>query len=206
MVKEMTQAGSKQVDLNSLKSVKSAKALLEEIYGNISDVQLPVDVREVLGRLSKVKFSDVLSFDDWDNSGYIKVNRSGENKEVESIAVWVNPTEAPVRQRFTIAHELGHLIFDILPNIEDSNIDECFEDKLHRNDEMNYKETRANKFAAQLLMPADLVKSEVSKLVKQLKDEGKKASLDDIVSKLAVIFDVSSQSMEIRLKTLGYIS
>jgi len=41
-------------------------------------------------------------------------------------------TDPPVRQRFTLAHELGHLVYDVYPNIDDSNYDEVITDGIVR--------------------------------------------------------------------------
>lgn len=192
------------IEMQQLENISSASELLELTYNKpLDDIELPINPEEIISRISKLEFNKEFSFDDWDNSGYIKVNRKNEN--LEKITIWVNPSEAPVRQRFTASHELGHLIHDVIPSLGDSKSNECFEDKLHRNGNRNFRETRANKFSAQLLMPAKLVKKEVSKLVTQLKSEKKKVTVDEVITKLSSIFHVSEDAMTYRLKTLGYI-
>jgi len=194
-----------KIQLNELRDVRSAQHLLKLVYGDdIEQISLPIKPEDIIKKISGVTYENEYSFDDWDNSGFIRVHRK-ENNDIKNISIWVNPAEASVRQRFTLAHEIGHLIHDILPNIDNENIDECFEDKLHRNGESNFKETRANKFSAQLLMPAPLVKREISNLVKQLKREKKKVTVSEVISKLSAVFNVSEDATRIRLKTLKYI-
>ena len=60
------------------------------------------------------------------------------------------------RQRFTLAHELGHLLLDI-PSL----IGESFSDILKSND---VEERRVNEVAAELLIPREIVKATVSDL------------------------------------------
>mgnify|MGYP000993290245 CR=1 FL=1 len=62
--------------------------------------------------------------------------------------IYINNNDTPERQRFTIAHEIGHIL---LHHIED---DEYFVD--YRNKERyDSKEFEADNFAANLLMPKD---------------------------------------------------
>ncbi len=85
------------------------------------------------------------------NVPVLKANNPGWSGAVQSdeqngwCAIWVDPSDAETRRRFTIAHELGHLL-------------------LHREQQMfrdssfastNHLEYQANDFAAELLMPKD---------------------------------------------------
>ncbi|GAB3832781.1 ImmA/IrrE family metallo-endopeptidase [Pontibacter rugosus] len=104
-----------------------------------------------------------------------------------------NPNESGVRQRFTIAHELGH--FEL-----HRTHSELFVDKqpLFRNQDSSTgefkKEKEANAFAAAILMPKHLVEREVKKL----------GFINEAsVKKLADIFYVSQQAMTIRLTKLN---
>lgn len=107
----------------------------------------------------------------------------------------VNGWHAEVRQRFTIAHELGHLQL---------HQDALFVDGLLHRDTMssravNTHEIEANAFAAELLMPRHL-------LLAELHDRMPKSGVADpsrLTKQLAVTFDVSEQAMEIRLANLG---
>ena len=118
--------------------------------------------------------------------------RRGEDK-----AIGINSSHSPVRQRFTIAHELGHLrlhpgrelILDhVLLNLRDK-VSSLGTDK---------EEREANAFAAELLMPASEVTAEVRRLV----DRGQTPNAR-FIADLAIYFDVSDQAMEYRLVHLG---
>lgn len=97
-----------------------------------------------------------------------------------------NFTDAPVRQRFTIAHEIGHHVHGDLDAPRDTS--EQFSAKAR-----DPKEVAANRFAAALLMPAALVKHMV--LEQRVTD----------LSRLAKAFGVSTAAMEFRLKAIGLL-
>lgn len=107
------------------------------------------------------------------------------SEKVNGPLITYNPTEHTVRQRFTIAHELGHHALEHGPRDRDTpeNFTMFFSDP---------KEVAANRFAAQLLMPSDYVHAAVQ--VRGITDLGKLASL----------FNVSKVAMRYRLKDLGY--
>lgn len=98
----------------------------------------------------------------------------------ESKTVWVNVDDPPVRQRFTIAHEIGHIKL----HAGDSVID-------YRGNLTGYvdgKEAEANRFAADLLMPPiDFVKAWFR--------------LDCEASRVANHFGVSKEAATIRAKS-----
>jgi Zn-dependent peptidase ImmA (M78 family) len=104
-----------------------------------------------------------------------------------------------VRQRFTIAHELGHYVL----HSSDSTlfIDEhyfaAFRDR-RSGDGTDAREREANSFAACLLMPAHLLKHAIENRRLDLGDE-------DGLGELARLFQVSSQAMMFRLANLGLL-
>lgn len=82
-------------------------------------------------------------------------------REKDGFTINISAWDPPTRQRFTLAHELGHLVYhqDLIGN----GIDD---DKAYRStDRGRYfntrigprQETEANKFAANLLMPWGLI-------------------------------------------------
>ena len=113
---------------------------------------------------------------------------SGNLKKTKKTGEWVmtvNSLHHPNRQRFTIAHELGHFIND------SANHDEFSDTVFFRNGDSNPMEAAANRFAAELLLPEhsfrDFVKNHSSK-----------------VEDIAEHFEVSSLAVRIRAKQLGY--
>lgn len=99
--------------------------------------------------------------------------------------VGVNSNHHPNRQRFTIAHEIGHYVLghEIIKDkdlIDDTNTDSS-----------STNEQEANFFASALLMPASLIKENV------------KENID--IPKIASLFKVSEQAITIRILGLGLI-
>lgn len=116
--------------------------------------------------------------------------------------IGVNSLHAPTRQRFTIAHEIGHLL---LHDDEEVHIDE--KRTLGRRDELSSqaidpREIEANQFAAELLMPEALIKKSVNDLM----EANPGISVEDAIESLARDFDVSQLAMTHRLTSLKIIS
>lgn len=108
-----------------------------------------------------------------------------------------NPSESLVRQRFTIAHELGHyeLHKDGNELFVDKNFKVLFRDHNSSSGEF-IKEQEANAFAASLLMPESFVRKEIQKNIFDLTEEGS-------MKKLAKTFNVSVPAMTFRISNLG---
>lgn len=118
--------------------------------------------------------------------------------------VTINQSHYPNRQRFTAAHELGHILLEHNTSL---NISEGSSKPgsviLYRNDNSSlgsdWKEVEANHFAASLLMPRFLVDQEIVKL------RSGAYLTESNVTALATAFGVSEISMSIRLGKLGYL-
>jgi Zn-dependent peptidase ImmA (M78 family) len=115
-------------------------------------------------------------------------------------AIGYNSGHAPVRQRFTIAHEIGHYVV----HVKNSPESRLFVDRYvaFRDDESSagsdQEEVEANAFGAALLMPARLVREEIKKHNLDLDDE------EDLTA-LAKRFSVSTSAMSYRLVNLGLL-
>lgn len=109
-----------------------------------------------------------------------------------------NSKDIPVRQRFTIAHEIGHFLLHATSN-------SLFIDKvgkvMYRNTQSStgelLQEREANAFAAAMLMPRKLVQEVASNLSNE--------ELENIVHSLSVKFKVSEYAMGIRLSNMGML-
>lgn len=97
-------------------------------------------------------------------------------------ACFVDKNEPSVRQRFTAAHELGHFV------LHRHEIGEQHQDNylLRAEGLTNAQEAAANRFAADLLMPRNLIAGAM---------EGGVTTVAD----LATLFKVSQVAMSIRL-------
>lgn len=117
------------------------------------------------------------------------------------IIIGVNALHAKTRQRFTIAHELGHLE---LHHREELYVDRRF--PVLRRDERSTQaidpaEIEANTFAADLLMPSGLLTLDVQETLTPIDFED-----DGVVRSLADRYKVSVQAMLFRLTNLGLIT
>ena len=114
--------------------------------------------------------------------------------------IGVNSTESYVRQRFTIAHELGHIY---LHRQDPLRYDPSVEFVYYRDGKSaagtDQKEIEANAFAAELLMPEEAVKKEIKSM------NGIDLHDSDAVERLANKFGVSQAAITVRLgKLYGY--
>ncbi|AHL74614.1 hypothetical protein CH92_05690 [Stutzerimonas stutzeri] len=96
----------------------------------------------------------------------------------------VNSLHHPNRQRFTIAHELGHYFKH--RKTQENFVDQNF----FRNSNSNRMEAEANRFASELLMP----ETEFRERVK---------SLNGSIEAVAQEFKVSTLAVRVRAKSLG---
>jgi Zn-dependent peptidase ImmA (M78 family) len=112
----------------------------------------------------------------------------------------VNAQHHPHRQRFTIAHEIGHHRLHDSDAYLDGNSTLRFRDGTSATG-TDREEREANAFAASLLMPAPWVQDRFIRLV------GRRRAIDegDAIAQLAQRFDVSEQAMRFRLVNLGLI-
>lgn len=119
-------------------------------------------------------------------------------REGDVRVIGVNATHSHTRQRFTVAHELGHLILHRGRQlIVDKQVRINFRDEVSSL-ATDREEIQANGFAAALLMPQVWVEDAALELTRS-----KKMTDDALVKRLAGIFDVSEQAMEYRLINLG---
>lgn len=112
--------------------------------------------------------------------------------------IGINRKQSVYRRRFTIAHELGHLLLH--------------EDKLLHVDErfpigfrtgisgfaIDSKEIEANQFAAELLMPESFLLKDIGQVQEDL-------DIEEVIERLSQIYDVSREAMAIRLSALNLI-
>jgi Zn-dependent peptidase ImmA (M78 family) len=118
-------------------------------------------------------------------------------KEKGRTVIGVNSAHPKTRQRFTIAHELGHLR---LRHKGELFVDQTVMKRDARASQaIDPQEIEANKFAAELLMPEKLV----VETMQRLQDQRNALSPGELIAKLAEEFQVSSQAMEYRLTNLG---
>lgn len=148
----------------------------------------PVPVEKVARHLdAEVRFSVL----DDEISGMIYI------KNLKPI-IGINLLHHPNRQRFSIAHELGHLVLHRHLVEKAVHVDKSF--PVLRRDMKSAAgvdaiEVQANRFASELLMPRHVLEAALA---------GKSFDVDDeqLIASLALAFRVSKQAMGHRLSAL----
>lgn len=173
-------------------SIRAARQQGEALADALNFRKAPVDVEAVTEHLRlRLVYMDL-----GDDVSGLLISKG------DSTVIAVQKSDPLNRQRFTIAHEIGH--YCLRHQFEQG--EHVHVDRGHlitpRNSRSSTgadpKEIEANQFAACLLMPSKLLSRYIEKL--------RTGSLrDDDVEKLAREFGVSEQAMTIRLSTLGYL-
>lgn len=116
------------------------------------------------------------------------------------IVIGVNADQPLNRQRFTIAHELGHLL---LHEGKQVHLDERLRVNLRNATSslaVDPDEMEANQFAVELLMPEAFLEKDMLMMVDLDPESG------NVISDLAEKYKVSEQAMTIRLVALRYLA
>lgn len=114
-----------------------------------------------------------------------QISRAGNGYVVK-----VNRNEARERQRFTIGHELAHYLLH--RDVIDSSPNGITDTVLYRSGAPEQIEYEANRLAADIVMPMDLIE-------KELNEEFGGVVTEATIEALANRFEVSKAAMEIRL-------
>ena len=151
----------------------------------------PVHVEEIVKALEiQVKYEPA----DNELSGFLL-----RDLRHQKAIIGVNRQHPQTRQRFTIAHELGHFL---LHEREKLHVDRLFQIQLRNQNSTtgtSEEEKEANLFAAELLMPAHFIHRDLATI------EALDLEDDLIIPDLAKMYKVSTQAMTLRLSYLGYI-
>lgn len=139
--------------------------------------QAPVDVVAIASDLGlnvwKIRFPDSISG---------KIFRDPINGGRTEFSIAVNSAHSSVRQRFTVAHEIAHFLLH-RRKLESGDL---VDDAMYRSGLSSKDETAANRFAADILMPHQLIRSLVESGVRT-------------PEQLAARLQVSLPAMKIRL-------
>jgi hypothetical protein len=118
----------------------------------------------------------------------------------KSWAILVHQDQAEVRQRFTIAHELGHLL---LHGYSSPHADKTFRLRDTRSSDGSVREEiEANRFAAELLMPEKVILAWIEKVGLEYAPNSEEDEQQKL-KKLAKTFKVSQQALSIRVANLA---
>ncbi|HCX2393416.1 TPA: ImmA/IrrE family metallo-endopeptidase [Staphylococcus aureus] len=129
-------------------------------------------------------------------SGYSIVNKNGYPEIV------INANESLARQRFTMAHEFGHIImhWSWLDNqsqgLDKNKYEVLYRKSLYDNNYSDLKEIQANEFASELLLPHKLLKNIIGDVEALKKDP---VALEEIKKRVASAFNVSLSFANVQL-------
>ncbi len=170
-------------------NVKLINSRVNALLKTLPEMKLPIDVNAIAKSLG----INVIEYDLGEGVSGLLAIQEGVG------TIGINRTEAQVRVRYTIAHEIGH--FDLHRDKSDLFVDNhLIYRSVNSGDtpEKQQMEQEANFFASALLMPSNLLRKEVEKAKFDLvSDEG--------IQKLAEKFNVSTTAMTIRISNLGLI-
>ena len=172
----------KKYDVNEMPEV--AQMILDRL--GIEEVPIPI-----VAIMKSLNFQVVAGELKDEISGIIGIDDDLAKNFKSSKVIAINNKDNVGHQRFTMAHELAHYLFDfdVSNQIVYYNTYNTFEDE-------NEEERRANYFAANLLMPEKKFKKEFDNVVI-------KNNLYVTVEKLSQIFQVSGEAVGRRISELS---
>ena len=172
----------KKYDVNEMPEV--AQMILDRL--GIEEVPIPI-----VAIMKSLNFQVVAGELKDEISGIIGIDDDLAKNFKSSKVIAINNKDNVGHQRFTMAHELAHYLFDfyVSNQIVYYNTYNTFEDE-------NEEERRANYFAANLLMPEKKFKKEFDNVVI-------KNNLYVTVEKLSQIFQVSGEAVRRRISELS---
>ena len=160
-----------------------AYTTMEDIYARANNLGIRTFPFDIIGYLKAHNIA--IEYEEMeDMSGYVECKK-------DLIVVGINKYQNTTRQRFTAAHELGHIINDMsaVENGEFKNGEVLL---FRDNDSIGIRERLANEFASNLLMPKNLFEDLLKKGVRS-------------IERLAEEFNVSPAAIRYRAYKLGYI-
>jgi Zn-dependent peptidase ImmA (M78 family) len=165
--------------MRRLRSIESIRKEAQRVLSEFRIKSAPVPVEKIATRLgTKIKYAPY----EGEIAGMLV-------RGADETVIGVNSLHHPNRQRFTIAHELGHFLL----HKGDVHIDRAFRNAIS-SQAVDPDEIEANRFAAELLMPFNLIK----------KDSIEHIDVEDEVTlrELAQKYLVSLQAMTLRVINL----
>lgn len=137
----------------------------------------PVDIKAIANALGLEIYQDNLA--EGVSGAIIKDASFGTDS---GFVILVNEKEAPVRQRFTAAHECGHFV------LHRNQIGDGIHDNyMLRSDGLSTElETEANKFAAEVLMPYELIDHLIASGVHSVYDLAKELQVSQVAMAIRI--------------------
>ncbi len=166
----------------------SASSLIDILKNSDYQLEAPINIDKIIDIL-EIPVNKKPNFRKSKITGIISMKNG-------SPEIWINPmmNQNKERERFTLAHELGHFMLHIAPSFEDYDREDK-DIEFNRDSNWDIQEMEANRFAAELLMPTEFIKQEVKNLDPAENKENK-------LERLATTFNVSKQAIKYRLQSM----
>ena len=148
--------------------------------------KIPINIEALAKKLTIKIFVDFLPDD---ISGILDFRN-------EPAIILINSTHGLNRRRFSLAHEIGHFYLHKPSGIHVDK--QTFFRNIKSQKGLDEIEIEANRFAAELLMPADLLTNELEQFFDPIDSD------EDVISELSKKFEVSTTAMSFRLQNLRY--
>lgn len=170
--------------------IEAARQKAQQLLDSMTIRRAPIPVERIARRVgATVRYYPL----DDELSGMLFIN---ERQPI----IGVNALHHPHRQRFTIAHEIGHLMLHREEIAERVHVDKKFPVMLRdtrSTQGTDWLEIQANQFAAALLMPESLLRETVDQEEYDIDDQ---RPIDELAKKLRV----SRQALEYRIRHLHF--
>lgn len=188
-------------DTRKLRNTEKYRNNSIDLLKDFNLLERPIDVKELARKLDiKLNYQ---SLDD-SISGKIEYN----HKNQEDVVITINNDEIEFRQNFSLAHELGHYIYDI--DFAEAHVEIEDQTTFLRSNTINPIEKRANRFAERLLMPKDLFNDRTNAIKDDIFSHhtGKLGvkNIYKIVAALSKEFKVSKPAVIMRLASIKKIN
>lgn len=188
-----------QLSIETLKEIDNeAEKVHYAIFGESTDYENLEEYLEYQG-------IDIRYISSQDVDGYL---RWDYNKNMPVIAVSITDN-ALVRQRFTMAHELGHLVLDlkwspgsnqyIAQKIQEEKNNEFLNVLSYRGKVYTLEEKKVDEFAGAFLIPKEKLKKLILEFYKKHTDDFKNVT-DQLITEISQTFKVSSATASLRVK------
>lgn len=169
------------------RTVENAIAIAKKMIAALNINTYPVPIVKVLNNISFSVFATEVPPN---LSGFMIIDKSFKDSFGSDKIIAIDKNDEIGRQRFTLAHELSHYLFDY-----DKKSQEPFVSTFNMKLADTEPERVANKFAAEFLMPEDMFRQRYNQLNGFTEDEVIRQLVDD--------FNATSTSVKRRLEELG---
>ncbi len=210
------QKHSGQINKTAFYSIEMIESIASKILlrwcqrNNLPMVTPPIGIEEIIKSLYKDEITIIPITDKTNNFPDFAMAGISEGGHLFiNMRDFDNRLKHEGTKRFTLAHELGHwelhfpnkdkkdqVKFNLFETSSNEPLFKCRKEDIE-NSPMDWDEINANRFAAAILMPENLIQ-----LVWQNQIHQKISDKEELIKKLSNIFEVSKRAMEIRLKNL----